>query len=132
VTTGGEGGGPEPRWLTVGSGISLSGEVRACDRLVVRGSVAVVLVATRAIEVAAGGRFTDGRAEVEEAEVAGVYEGELSVRDRLLIRGTGRVRGRIRCGELEVERGGELSGEVAVVGRPEPSPEVPGDGPSPP
>ena len=56
-----------------------------------------------------------GKAEVEEAEISGVYEGELTVRRRLLIRGTGQVKGTVRYGELEIERGGRLSGSVSMI-----------------
>jgi cytoskeletal protein CcmA (bactofilin family) len=101
--------------LTVGPGISLSGEITACDRLVVQGSVQVTLNETRAIEIAESGRFTNGKAEVEEAEISGVYEGELTVRNRLLIRSTGQVKGDVRYGELEIERGGKLSGSVSML-----------------
>ena len=111
------GASPGPKRLTVGPGISLAGEVTACDLLVVQGSARVALNDTRAIEVAEGGRFTEGRAEVEEAEVAGLYEGELTVRGRLTIHATGRVRGAVRYGELEIEPGGELSGSVEVLER---------------
>jgi cytoskeletal protein CcmA (bactofilin family) len=101
--------------LIVGQGISLSGEITACDRLVVEGTVKVVLNKTRAIEITETGAFTDGKAEVEEAEISGVYEGELTVRGRLLIRATGKVDGTIRYGELEVERGGKLGGSLALL-----------------
>ena len=101
--------------LIVGQGISLAGEITACDRLVVEGTVKVVLNKTRAIEITETGRFTDGKAEVDEAEISGVYEGELTVRGRLLIRATGRVTGSIRYGELEVERGGKLGGQLAML-----------------
>ena len=103
------------RKLIVGQGISLSGEITACDRLVVEGTVKVVLNKTRAIEITETGAFTDGKAEVEEAEISGVYEGELTVRGRLLIRATGKVNGTIRYGELEVERGGKLGGSLALL-----------------
>ena len=96
--------------LIVGHGISLSGEITACDRLVVDGSVQVTLNQTRAIEITESGRFTNGKAEVEEAEISGVYEGDLTVRNRLLIRSTGQVKGTVRYGEIEVERGGRISG----------------------
>ncbi len=101
--------------LIVGQGISLSGEITACDRLVVEGSVQVTLNETRAIEIAESGRFTNGKAEVEDAEISGVYEGELTVSNRLLIRATGRVRGTVRYGELEIERGGKLSGSISMI-----------------
>jgi cytoskeletal protein CcmA (bactofilin family) len=106
---------PVAKLLIVGPEITLSGEITACDRLVVEGSVRVTLNRTRAIEISRSGRFTDGRAEVEEADIAGLYEGELTVRGRLLIRGTGRVAGKVRYGELEIERGGKLSGAVAAL-----------------
>lgn len=101
--------------LMVGEGISLSGEITACDLLVVQGSVQVTLNETRAIEIAESGRFTNGKAEVEEAEISGIYEGNLTVRKRLLIRKTGRVKGTVRYGELEIERGGQLTGSVSML-----------------
>jgi cytoskeletal protein CcmA (bactofilin family) len=104
--------------LIVGQGISLAGEITACDRLVVEGSVKVTLNKTRAIEITATGAFTDGKAEVEEAEISGTYEGELTVRGRLLIRATGKVDGTIRYGELEVERGGRIAGSLALLDPP--------------
>ena len=101
--------------LIVGSGISLAGEITACDRLVVEGSVQVTLNDTRAIEITESGRFTNGKAEVEEAEISGTYEGELTVKRRLHIRATGQVRGTVRYGEIEIERGGKLSGSVSML-----------------
>ena len=107
---------PANKRLIVGQGISLSGEITACDRLIVEGDVQVTLNETRAIEIARTGRFTNGKAEVDEAEISGVYEGDLTVRNRLLIRATGKVRGNVRFGELEIERGGKLSGSVSMLG----------------
>lgn len=101
--------------LIVGQGISLSGEITACDRLVVDGSVQVTLNQTRAIEITEAGRFTNGKAEVEEAEISGVYEGDLTVRNRLLIRSTGQVKGTVRYGEIEIERGGRISGTISMI-----------------
>jgi cytoskeletal protein CcmA (bactofilin family) len=100
--------------LIVGQGIRLSGEITACDRLVVEGTVEVTLNETRALEIAESGRFTGG-CEVEEAEISGVYEGELTVRKRLLIHSSGRVKGTVRYGELEIERGGRLTGSVSML-----------------
>lgn len=104
--------------LIVGQGLSLSGDITACDLLIVEGNVQVTLNETRAIEIAESGRFTNGKADVEEAVISGVYEGELTVRGRLLVRGTGRVDGSIRYGELEVERGGRLTGSIELLSPP--------------
>lgn len=112
---GGGGDKGETKRLIVGRGISLSGEITACDRLIVEGSVQVTLNETKAIEITESGRFTNGKAEVDEAEISGVYEGELTVRNRLMIRATGQVKGNVRYGELELERGGRLSGSVSQI-----------------
>jgi cytoskeletal protein CcmA (bactofilin family) len=116
-TTGGKGpitdaGGKR---LIVGEGISLSGVITACDLLVVQGSVQVTLNETRAIEIAESGRFTEGKASVEEATISGMYEGELTVKNRLHIKSTGKVKGTIKCGEIQVDRGAQISGSFEML-----------------
>ena len=102
---------PETRKLIVGREISLSGEITACDRLVVEGSVAANLANCRDIDIAESGLFK-GSASIEDAEVRGRFEGTLNVRRRLLIRATGRVTGSVRYGQIEIECGGQISGDV--------------------
>ena len=53
-----------------------------------------------------------GSASIEEAEIHGRFEGNLTVRKRLLIKATGRVSGTIRYGQIEIECGGQISGDV--------------------
>jgi len=109
---------PEPdrygKRLIVGEGIRLSGEISSCDRLVVEGAVEVTLNDTLALEIARGGRFTGG-CEVEEADISGTYEGDLTVRKRLCVRSTGKLTGTIRYAQLELERGGQIAGNVSVI-----------------
>jgi len=101
----------ERRTMVVGRGISLSGDIRSCDRLVVDGSVEATLHDCREMEISKSGLFK-GNASVEQAEVSGQFEGELVVSKRLLIRSTGHVSGTITYGEIEIERGGKVSGVV--------------------
>jgi cytoskeletal protein CcmA (bactofilin family) len=100
--------------LIVGQGIRLSGEISSCDRLVVEGEVEVTLNDTLALEIASSGRFTGG-CEVEEADISGVYEGDLTVRRHLCVRGTGKLTGTIRYAQLELERGGQIAGNISVL-----------------
>jgi cytoskeletal protein CcmA (bactofilin family) len=101
----------ELRKLTVGREITLSGEINSCDLLVIEGSVEANLTNCRDIEIADGGLFK-GEAAIEEAEIRGRFEGNLTVRKRLLIRASGRVLGTIRYGQLEIECGGQISGDI--------------------
>jgi cytoskeletal protein CcmA (bactofilin family) len=99
--------------LIVGEGIQMKGEITACDRLVVEGQVEVTLKATRMLEIKPTGHFT-GSCEVEEAEVSGVYDGNLTVRGRLTVHAGGRVTGDISYGEIELERGAQITGKLGV------------------
>jgi cytoskeletal protein CcmA (bactofilin family) len=102
--------------LIVGEGIHMKGEITACDRLVVEGQVEVTLKATRMLEIKPTGHFT-GSCEVEEAEVSGVYDGNLTVRGRLTVHAGGRVTGDISYGEIELERGAQITGKLGVRDR---------------
>ena len=99
--------------LIVGQGIQMKGEITACDRLVVEGQVEVTLKATRMLEIKPTGHFT-GSCEVEEADVSGVYDGNLTVRGRLIVHAGGRVTGDISYGEIELERGAQITGKLSV------------------
>jgi cytoskeletal protein CcmA (bactofilin family) len=101
----------ETRKLIVGREISLSGEITACDRLVVEGSVEANLANCRDIDIAESGLFK-GSASIDDAEVRGRFEGTLNVRRRLLIRASGRVIGTVRYGQIEIECGGQISGDI--------------------
>ena len=100
--------------LTVGRGITLSGEIRACDLLIVEGQVEATLSESRAVEISASGVFK-GIADIESAEVSGLIEGELVVRNTLVIHSTGRVLGKISYGRIEIARGGIISGQIDVL-----------------
>ena len=100
--------------LVVGRGIALSGEIRACDRLIVEGQVEATLSDSRAIEISASGVFK-GKAQIEEAEISGRFDGELVVNHKLIIHSTGRVVGSVRYGEIEIARGGIISGQIDVI-----------------
>lgn len=111
--------------MFVGRDITLSGEIGSCDVLLVEGAVEVKLRESRHLEVTESGVFK-GAAEVHDADISGRFEGELVVHGRLRVRASGRIEGRIQYGELEVESGGQLIGDIlmsapAASGRPVPA-----------
>lgn len=100
--------------LVVGRDITLTGEIADCDILVVEGRVSASLRGSQRIEIAESGVF-EGNLDIDVAEIKGRFEGELIARERLIIRRTGKASGRIRYGEIEVERGGRITGDVETV-----------------
>jgi cytoskeletal protein CcmA (bactofilin family) len=102
------------RVLTVGHDIHMKGEISTCDRLVIEGSVDAELKEVHTVELAQTGSFK-GSAEIEDAEISGTFEGDLIVNGRLIIYSTGKVSGNVSYGEIEIERGGQLSGAIKTV-----------------
>ena len=103
----------ESKKLTVGPEISLTGEITACDSLVVEGTVDATLENSRHLEVTESGHFK-GKVVIDDAVIGGHFEGTLVVRQTLQVRGTGRVTGTVRFGRLEVELGGQIVGDISV------------------
>ena len=99
--------------LVIGSEIQVKGEIGSCETLVVEGRLEAA-VEVGSLELAAGGVF-EGQAEVDGADVAGHFEGDLVVRGELLLRPTARIHGKIRYGRIVIEGGGEISGDVSVL-----------------
>ncbi len=121
--------GGERRTLTVGKGISVQGTVADCERLVVEGTVESQMLQAAELSIGATGVFR-GEVQVEDAEVAGLFDGTLTARGNLVIRSTGKVNGVARCKRLSVEDGGQLTGRMEMLTEGSPLP-APGTGAAP-
>ncbi|WP_397411011.1 polymer-forming cytoskeletal protein [Polaromonas sp.] len=108
--------------LTVGPNIKLKGvEITDCDTLVVEGLVEATMD-SRVMQISEHGEFK-GSAEIDIAEIHGAFDGNLTVRQKLVIYATGKVTGKIRYGKLVIEEGGQLAGEIlfGAVGNSKPA-----------
>jgi cytoskeletal protein CcmA (bactofilin family) len=100
--------------LVVGPEIKIKGvEISDCDTLVVEGRIEATLD-SRVLEITQNGVF-QGTISVDNAEIHGRFEGELTVRKQLVIQSTGKVSGKIKYAKIKVEEGAELSGEIAML-----------------
>ena len=109
---------PSGSKLFVGINIKLKGvEISDCDVLIIEGHVEAT-VHSHGMQIAKPGTL-QGTALIDIAEVHGEFSGELTARTRLVVHGTGRVSGVIRYGQLVVEEGGEISGDVKRLEAPE-------------
>ena len=100
--------------LVVGPEIKIKGvEISDCDTLVVEGRIEATLD-SRVLEITSHGVF-QGTIAVDQAEIHGRFEGELTVRKQLVIHATGKVSGKIRYAKIKVEEGAELSGTIEMM-----------------
>ncbi len=98
--------------LLVGQAIKVKGQIESCQNLVVEGRVEAELAA-QTLTVLKGGLFK-GTAEVDKADIAGDFEGALTVHGTLSIKSSGTATGQIRYQRIAIETGGEIAGDVAV------------------
>jgi len=104
--------------LTVGRDICLNGQISACETLVVEGRVEAELTDANLINVTETGTFV-GKSDVQNADVSGFYDGDLTVRNRLTIRPGGEIKGSVHYGTLIVEPGGKINGTMESLAEDE-------------
>jgi cytoskeletal protein CcmA (bactofilin family) len=100
--------------LVVGKSIQLSGEISACEHLVVEGYVEVTLNNACLLEVASSGIFK-GSAQVDDAIISGQIDGDLTVNKKLTVLSSGKISGSVRYGSIIIEAGGEVSGDMKAL-----------------
>lgn len=103
----------EGKKLTVGRDITLKGEIGSCDILVVEGVVEAQIKECSCLEVSEGGSFI-GSAQVDEAEISGKFEGDLTA-GRVVVINSAEITGKITYGALQIENGARIKGELDYV-----------------
>ncbi|HXY59274.1 MAG TPA: polymer-forming cytoskeletal protein [Methylocystis sp.] len=94
----------------IGEGVSLSGAIQAQDTVVVDGSVDGEIACSQLIVGPTG--VVNGAISVSEADVYGKVGSDITVKQLLIVRASGRIEGKWTYGEIEVEKGGVLSGSA--------------------
>lgn len=107
----------EGRRLIVGRDISLNGDIGCCDHLVVEGTVNAQGFSARRVDILEAG-FYAGSAHVQDAVIAGRFEGKITVTGRLTVKSTGRLYGEVEYGTVECEAGARIEGQMNVMTPP--------------
>ena len=94
--------------LTVGEGIFVLCEIKSCESLFVHGGIETS-VECAVLKISETGEVI-GDAIVNEADVYGLFKGDLTVKGCLTVRASGRVIGKISYRDIKIERGGRISG----------------------
>lgn len=103
------------RKLIIGEGITMSGEIEHCDHLIVEGTVQATLKDAKLLDISEAGVFY-GTVDIEEATIAGRFEGDLTVAGRLTVKASGVITGSIRYKELAIEAGASIEGTLSPTG----------------
>jgi cytoskeletal protein CcmA (bactofilin family) len=96
-----------------GEGVTFKGSITAPERIVVHGTVEGDLVA-RDLLVGPSGTIK-GNVKVDQADIQGKVLQNIEARVCLSLRKTGRIEGSAVYGDIEIEKGGVLAGEVSSI-----------------
>ena len=96
--------------LMIGEGVTITGTIKAENKVTVQGAIDGD-VECNSVTINKSGNFK-GNIKTNTMIVEGKAEGELNVNDVLNIKSEGNVNGKIFYGEIQIEEGGKLSGEI--------------------
>jgi cytoskeletal protein CcmA (bactofilin family) len=97
----------------IGPGVELSGEIRARDIVVIDGAFDGDIVCNH-LTVGQSGTVK-GKIAATSAEISGHVNADITTKQLMSVRGSGRVEGRWDCGAIEVARGAVLNGAANVA-----------------
>lgn len=96
--------------LIIGEGVSVTGTFSIPSKAVINGTLNGELTADE-VMVGKQGKLT-GKITARNADIHGETHDTLTIANHLILRSTGKIHGRATYGELEIERGGLVSGTV--------------------
>jgi cytoskeletal protein CcmA (bactofilin family) len=101
----------EPKVAYIGEGVVFKGVLSAPEMIVVDGLIEGE-VSARCVRVGVTGALK-GSVTVTDADIQGSVSDKLEVKQLLIVRSTGRVEANISYGELQIERGAIITGDVS-------------------
>lgn len=97
----------------IGAGVTLKGEISVPDLIVVDGTIEGDITA-RVVCVGQTGVIR-GNISATEADISGWITDHIEIKQLLIVRSTGRVEGRVMYGEIELEKGAVVTGDLSAT-----------------
>jgi cytoskeletal protein CcmA (bactofilin family) len=97
----------------IGQGVELTGAIKARATVVIDGSLDGEIGCNHLVVGPTG--VVKGKIEAWAVDVSGYVNADITTKDLLAVRATGRIEGRWDCGAIEVTRGGVLNGAAHVT-----------------
>jgi len=99
-----------PNDMSKENSIFIGGSIKAPNQAIISGKFDGELEA-RDVLIGTSGVVT-GKTTAQFVDVKGELNESVTSRELLIVRGTGRVRGTVTYGEIEIERGGQVKGDM--------------------
>ena len=105
---------PQEPELIIGKEVSIIGKISFQREIHINGLFEGELEGNGKVVIGPEG-FVKADLNIQEAEIAGKVEGNVTVKDRLVLHGTAEVRGNITAPRLSVDEGVSIIGQVHVT-----------------
>jgi len=100
--------------IVIGENSALEGSFETQGSMFVDGNLMGTDLRASLLSIGAAGSVA-GKAHVARAEIAGTFDGHLSVEGEVILRATSHVSGEITCGKLVSHRGASIQAHVTVL-----------------
>lgn len=100
--------------IVVGENSSLEGTFETQGSMFVDGSMSKADLTATLLSIGTSGSV-EGSANVSRAEIAGSFDGRMTVSGEVILRSTSHVSGEIQCGKLITHRGATIRAQVSVI-----------------
>mgnify|MGYP000302366118 FL=1 len=102
-----------PNSVFIGEGVSFKGSISAPEEAIIEGQFEGDLSVSNLL-IGPTGRVT-GNIKADRVDVKGELNKDISSRKLLIVRSSGKVNGTLEYGEIEIERGGQVRGNMTQV-----------------
>jgi len=104
--------------VIIGNGVNLKGEITKADEVQIDGD-ADIIVKTDNMVVGVTGNCK-GNVETHNADIWGVFDGDMKASGTLTIQEAGKVAGTVEYQNLQIKLGGKISGDVKLSDKIQP------------
>ena len=94
----------------IGEGVTITGTIKASSKVTVQGTIDGD-IECNSVTINKSGNVK-GKIKTETMTVEGKAEGEININAILNIKSEGHVSGKVFYGEIQIDEGGKLSGEI--------------------
>ena len=98
--------------VVIGHGVQINGEIKKADEVQIDGEADVTMKTDNLVVGATGN--CKGDIETHNADIWGVFDGDIKASGTLTIQEQGKVSGKIEYQNLQIKLGGQISGDIKL------------------
>ena len=104
--------------VVIGHGVSINGEIKKADEVQIDGEADVTMKTDNLVVGATGN--CKGDIETHNADIWGVFDGDIKASGTLTIQEQGKISGKIEYQNLQIKLGGQISGDIKLSDKIQP------------